>query len=150
MHTLGAYDDSIALLIGAILGVLSHQLVFIHGEWHLSAPTVVYVHILGACLIIGLNAWTGSRILNGHFNAIAAITSYLASLFTSISVYRLFFHRMRHFPGPKLAALSKLWHVWQCRDSRNHLVLEALFQEFGSFVRTGEILLHTIRLSIQS
>lgn len=58
-------------------------------------------------------------------------------LFGSITIYRLYFHRLNRFPGPRLAAVTKLWHVWQCRDSRNHQVLEKLHQEYGSFVRTG-------------
>ncbi|OQE89490.1 hypothetical protein PENNAL_c0014G05119 [Penicillium nalgiovense] len=52
-------------------------------------------------------------------------------------VYRLIFHRLKYFPGPKLAAVSKLWHVWKCRDSRGHLVLEAWHEKYGEFVRTG-------------
>ncbi|KAL9593418.1 MAG: hypothetical protein Q9179_005896 [Wetmoreana sp. 5 TL-2023] len=47
------------------------------------------------------------------------------------------FHRLRNFPGPRFAAVSKLWHIWQCRDSRNHLVLEDLRRQYGSFVLTA-------------
>ncbi|KAJ5931968.1 hypothetical protein N7516_006457 [Penicillium verrucosum] len=47
------------------------------------------------------------------------------------------FHRLKHFPGPKLAAVTKLWHVWKCRDSRGHLVLQEWYEKYGEFVRTG-------------
>ncbi|KAK4868972.1 hypothetical protein LT330_006581 [Penicillium expansum] len=35
------------------------------------------------------------------------------------------------------AAVTKLWHVWKCRDSRGHLVLQAWYEKYGEFVRTG-------------
>lgn len=63
--------------------------------------------------------------------------SFTLGLFLSITIYRLFFHRIRHFPGPLLAALSKLGHSYQCRYSQNHIVLERLHQRYGDFVRTG-------------
>lgn len=130
------------LLFASIVGLLAHQLVFIRGEWHLLAPTIFSTHIILALLLIGANLqFTGST-NGGTADALALIACYLMSLFTSIAIYRIYFHQLRHFPGPRLAALSKLWHVWQCRDSRNHLVLEKLHQEYGSFVRTGEHSLH--------
>ncbi|OKO95665.1 Tryprostatin B 6-hydroxylase [Penicillium subrubescens] len=58
-------------------------------------------------------------------------------MFTSITIYRLFFHRIGHFPGPRAAAVSKLWSVYKCRDSRNHLFLDGLHKKYGNFVRTG-------------
>ena len=63
------------------------------------------------------------------------------ALLTSIAVYRVLFHRLSRagFPGPPLARISKFWHVWACRDSKNHLVLDRLAQVYGDFVRTGKI-----------
>lgn len=69
--------------------------------------------------------------------------SYVVGLFGSIGVYRTFFHRLRHFPGPRGAALSKLWQVWKCRDSNNHLILDDLYKRYGPFVRTGRSLQDT-------
>ncbi|PVI04480.1 cytochrome P450 [Periconia macrospinosa] len=63
----------------------------------------------------------------------------MTSLFSSIGVYRVFFHKLRSFPGPYLARVSKLWHVWKCvkSRSRNHLILDDLYKQYGDFVRTG-------------
>lgn len=127
-----------------IAGLLAHQLVFIHGEWHLKVPMVVVLHLLSGGLFYA-SYWFGRGSTQGDLvHTIYLATCYLLSLFTSITVYRLIFHRLRHFPGPKLAAVTKLWHVWKCRDSRGHLVLQAWHEKYGEFVRTGKIC-HTPR-----
>ncbi|KAJ6124316.1 hypothetical protein N7471_011633 [Penicillium samsonianum] len=122
--------------VAIIAGLLAHHLVFIHGEWHLKAPRVVVLHLLSGGLFYA-SCWFGRRRTQaGLVQTIYLTTCYLLSLFTSITVYRLIFHRLRHFPGPKLAAVTKLWHVWKCRDSRGHLVLQAWHEKYGEFVRT--------------
>lgn len=55
-----------------------------------------------------------------------------------MTIYRLFFHPLRRFPGPVLARVSKLWHVFHCINSRNYLLLDKLHLQYGEFVRTGE------------
>ena len=70
--------------------------------------------------------------------ALVINAAFILSLFTSITVYRTCFHRLRPFPGPFLARTSKLWHSWQVRYSTNHLLLEKLHKEYGTFVRTGK------------
>ena len=62
---------------------------------------------------------------------------YIASLTTSIVVYRKVFHRLRGFPGPWMAGVSKIWHVLHVLDSHNHIFLDKLHDEYGNFVRTG-------------
>lgn len=69
--------------------------------------------------------------------SLSVILSYHAALFSSILLYRRFFHRLRDFPGPTWAGLTKFWHVFHCLDSQNHLLLEDLHQNYGQFVRTG-------------
>ena len=137
MNIFTSSDMMSAPLVASIFGLLAHQLMFIRGEWHLLAPIVASAHFMAAFLLIAIEIHLNDRAYGSNINALSSIICYLISLFSSIAVYRIYFHRLRHFPGPKLAAASKLWHVWQCRDSRNHLVLESLYQKYGSFVRTG-------------
>lgn len=125
-------------LTATALGVLAHLGIFIRGEWHLRAPSVVVCHV--AALATGIS-WHIYRSPEGA-SAIGVwwmqcFSYYLFGMFMSISIYRLFFHRIRHFPGPRAAAVSKLWSVYQCRDSRNHLFLDDLHKKYGNFVRTG-------------
>ena len=64
-------------------------------------------------------------------------TVYTVALFSSITVYRLWFHRCSQFPGPRLAAVTKLWHVWRIRKSNNFSFMKELHEEYGDVIRTG-------------
>ena len=120
-----------------VAGLLAHQIIFIRGEWHLLAPRVAYVHFILSNLVLVAELYARSTIIRGLIEAFALCACYLTALFCSIAIYRVWFHRLKGFPGPRLAAASKLWHVWKCRDSRNHLILESLHQQYGPVVRTG-------------
>lgn len=117
------------------LGVVVHVGFFIRGEWHLQAPTIFVAHFIALILFFARQLISGFPLWSGIATPSVA---YLFGLLSSLVVYRLFFHRLRSFPGPRMAAISKLWHVLLCRDSRNHHVLESWRQKYGKFVRTGE------------
>lgn len=119
-------------------GVLIHHSIFIYGEWHLHATKLLGLHAIAYAGFILLEAFHR----NISWLAALTVSSQIFSIYTlcllaSISIYRVFFHRLRGFPGPVLASVSKLWHVAQCLDSKNHILLEKLHQEYGDFVRTG-------------
>lgn len=117
-------------LVAACVGVGAHLSVFIHGEWHLCAPRLLLVHIaVGVALVPCL--WPRIELV------IYMSFAYLTGLFGSITIYRLAFHRLRYFPGPRLAAVSKLWHAWRCRDYKNHTLMASLHRRYGDFVRIG-------------
>lgn len=123
-------------------GVLIHLGLFIRGEWHLKAPAVVTLHAIGFCLVLaishGLHQTSSVALARSLSDTASVTTAYLMGLLGSMAVYRMLFHPLRSFPGPRLAALSKLWHVWKCRDSRGHHVLENWHQKYGAIVRTGK------------
>ncbi|OCL04252.1 cytochrome P450 [Glonium stellatum] len=110
-------------------GVLVHHGVFIRGEWHLRAPVVIMLH--------STSIFVAGCAMRSLLEPIRLFTLYSLGLFGSIGIYRIFFHRLRSFPGPQGAALSKLWHIYQCRNSQNHLVLDSLYKKYGEIVRTG-------------
>lgn len=132
------------VVVAALAGVSAHLGIFIRGEWHLVVPQIVFAHVgLLAMLwmvvarhatVLGISAVTNWEKLEV---TLSLFSVYAISLFTSIVVYRLFFHRLRKFPGPKLAAATKLWHVWKSRNSTNHLVMWELYEQYGTIVRTG-------------
>ena len=122
--------------IAVVAGLLSHNLFFIHGEHHLRAP--LYVQ-LGCLFSVGLFA---ARLNDGLQESITEVVAtvgfYLLALFTSMVIYRVFFHSLRSFPGPPMYKITKLWHVMKVAPAqKNHLVLDELHRQYGDFVRTG-------------
>lgn len=71
--------------------------------------------------------------------ATAVNAAFWVPLFLYIGAYRVFFHPLQDFPGPRWARLSKLWTVKQTWDSRFHWyeVQQQLQKEYGDYVRTG-------------
>lgn len=122
-----------------LLGVTIHLSLFIRGEWHLLAPLVILLHVLVGLVLLAVYAPIDDKcdFLNFTVGAGTLSFTYLLGLFGSMATYRIFFHRLRKFPGPHAAALTKLWHVYGCRNSRGYRQLHALQREYGRFVRTG-------------
>lgn len=124
----------------AVLGLLSHWAYFIHGEHHMQAPIYGSLFLVSIPLMYLVELYfSGYRSFQIIKLFTETISPYLLSLFLSIIVYRLFFHRLREFPGPLGARVSKLWHAWYARTSQNHLLLDRLCRDYGTFVRTGQI-----------
>ena len=126
--------------IGALAGFAMHLCVFIHGEWHTQAPSVFLGHILILLAPLIGSTYYGLLKSTDIFQKTAtAALGYCTALFVSIVAYRVFLHQLTRagFPGPTSARITKLWHVWACRRSQNHLVLADLHQKYGDFVRTG-------------
>ncbi|CAI6336558.1 unnamed protein product [Periconia digitata] len=126
------------ILLAALVGITSHLVLFIRGEHHVKAPILFWLPILATAAL----GYTKTRGPSGNWNegiweTGAVAGSYFTALLSSITIYRLYFHRIRHFPGPTLASVTKLWHVAHTIDSRNHLVLDRLHKTYGDFVRTG-------------
>lgn len=122
----------------AVLGLLSHWTYFIHGEHHLKAPLYACLFLTLLLPLYLLESCLHKNDISHPFKAVLEVlAAYLIALFASITVYRLVFHRLHRFPGPLGAQISKLWHTWQVRHANNHQVLDKLYHEYGTFVRTG-------------
>jgi hypothetical protein len=123
----------------ALLGILSHRCYFIYGEHHDSSPRIARFYFLAflslyvACRTLG----TGENETPGRTTTRIAAT-YFTSLFSSIAIYRLFFHEIKGIPGPTLARLTKLCHVYNATDAKQYLWLDKLHKKYGDFVRTGK------------
>ncbi|EIM81015.1 cytochrome P450 [Stereum hirsutum FP-91666 SS1] len=63
--------------------------------------------------------------------------SFIVTLLTSISVYRLFLSPIRNFPGPTLAALSKFWYIYHSAGGGMPKVVSKLHDKYGDVVRIG-------------
>lgn len=117
-------------------GLAAHLAVFIRGEWHMWAPHIVMFHSLlvaAAYLLLAQQevALSAARLV------LEAFAAYSCGLFGSMTVYRVMFHSLRSFPGPRMASMSKLWHVYQNLNSRNYELLDKVYRDYGEFVRIG-------------
>ncbi|KAF2870137.1 cytochrome P450 [Massariosphaeria phaeospora] len=120
-----------------VAGICAHHGVFIHGEWHLRLHTIAFGHLI----LFGCFYYASQRSASYNspalLNTAIMLLAYLTTLFSSMTIYHLFFHRLVRFPGPRLAAISKFWHIHQARHSKNHEVMQAMYEQYGPYVRTG-------------
>lgn len=124
--------------LSAAAGILSHLCIFIRGEHHLQAPFLFRLYILlGVTIFISKTIIHSYNVKVAGFITALLMGSYAAALFSSMIIYRVFFHRLRPFPGPPLAKLSKLWHMSQVLDAKQYLFLDSLHAQYGDYVRTG-------------
>ncbi|KAL8752706.1 MAG: hypothetical protein Q9184_005652 [Pyrenodesmia sp. 2 TL-2023] len=80
--------------------------------------------------------------IDGHWKKaqLAAVTvaaSYAFTLLASMTLYRVFFHPLRAFPGPFMAKTTKLWNVAHAAKSTNFRLMEDMRRSYGDFVRTA-------------
>jgi hypothetical protein len=120
------------------LGPVTHLCIFIHGELD-SYATYIASSFIFACLSTALFCYLRSAsLLASLAKASILFSSYLLALGGSILVYRIFFHRLRRFPGDRIDALTNWGAVAKAqRDGQYFLVLEALHKKYGDFVRIG-------------
>lgn len=132
--------NSQQVILSVFAGIFSHNAIFIRGEWHLQIPRILLAHsFLWICTSCAIQYSSDTTFGQSLQKATFLFVLYTTALFTSMTVYRLFFHRLSRFPGPKLAAVTKLWHVYQVRHSTNHLLMTRLYKEYGTIVRTGKL-----------
>lgn len=128
-----------AVGVAALGGILSHILYFIRGEHHKQAllffKLFVAVPLIGCVVLVHLFRFTATQ----AFQLIGLVTAaYLGALWSSMIVYRVFFHRLRRFPGPPLAKVSKFYHMLSLGKMDNYRRLACWHKQHGNFVRTGK------------
>jgi len=121
------------------LGIVVHNLLFKYIELD------VYIPHLFVFSILTKSALTYAHI---HFENVSFIHSILkvsaetacfaVGVFLSMVVYRLFFHRIRHFPGPFWAKVSKIYAMsLAAKNVQYNVELEKFHEQYGDFIRTG-------------
>lgn len=124
--------------VAAGAGVLSHVVYFIRREHH--KYTLQYIQALSAsipvCILLLTRFWH-LGFGQAAYLAIALLGSYLVALWTSMIIYRAFFHRLNDFPGPwylRLSKLSSFIALWKMDSFRKS---DSWHRRYGNFVRTG-------------
>lgn len=142
MDTILSPDWKFEAWVSLILGVSVSQLLqVLPFEIDRHAYLVLPIY-LGAASILLLILWIEPKagLVTCLSRSGLAITFFNAGLFGYMLLCRAFFHKLRKFPGPWPAKLSKFYWTYQVlRDPISHLRVEKLHQELGDFVRTGKL-----------
>ena len=124
--------------VAACAGVLSHLVYFIHGEHHKHTLQLIQI----GSIAIPVYALIFFRLVHLNFGqavqlAIVTHFTYLIALWTSMLIYRAFFHRLHRFPGPWYLKLSKFSAFVVLRKLDSFRKIHSWHQKYGNFVRTG-------------
>ncbi|KAJ5279194.1 hypothetical protein N7478_004566 [Penicillium angulare] len=78
-------------------------------------------------------------VFSAILNTFLAVSSFTGALATSMTMYRVFFHRLRDFHGPLGAKISRFFVMSDISKSglRYHVELEKMHQKYGDFVRVA-------------
>ncbi|KAL1635189.1 hypothetical protein SLS56_001943 [Neofusicoccum ribis] len=123
-----------AWLSSALAGVAFHGLVqFIEIDIflpHMLFAAILFVIPAFVYIDVGLCSATPR-------DSAARLVCFALGLAASVLVYRAFFHRLRRFPGPFAARLSKLHAVYLSTNFQYNLELQKQHAQYGDIVRTG-------------
>ncbi|RFU25190.1 hypothetical protein B7463_g11145, partial [Scytalidium lignicola] len=135
-------------LLAAGVGFLSHVLYYIRGFRDPQTLGIITTHLLAEGILYGVSLLDkgGSR---GFVYATAISISYYAALFTSIVLYRLFFHPLSRFPGPLQAKVSKFYSLIVAQDGKLHEHQNLWVKKYGDIVRIAPNELLIVSLDAQ-
>ena len=148
MSTFGALRSILAAellptaAVSAALGVCFHLSIrTVEIDYRIWRLIGIYTVFLTSLTILYNNVCTFT-ILCALKRTFLVSTSFNVGLTLSILVYRLFFHRLRDFPGPLGAKMSRIYaSVLSSKKLQYHLELEKMHKEHGDVVRTGKTIL---------
>lgn len=111
--------------------------------WHyLALSTGVFSALVYAYLSL-----TNSSLFQAAAKALLVGVSFNTGLTLSIAVYRLFFHRLRNFPAPLGARLSRFYTVkLAAKNVQYNVEVAKMHEKCGDFIRTGGTALPYLRL----
>jgi hypothetical protein len=128
-------------LFAFIVGVILHTALYRRGEWDLAVPKLCAVYSL-----VGLGLASCDQLFTSEHHRIYTTLKTVSWLGfyhalgvgSSIVVYRLFFHRLRSFPGPFWGKVSNLYVTsLTFKNLQLYSEVEALHNQYGDIVRIG-------------
>ncbi|KAI1805972.1 cytochrome P450 [Daldinia bambusicola] len=144
------YENKLSLLatLGAPLGVLFHLTIAQMGDVEDFMYTLIPAMALTAFGIFSAFVYLGSSILGALAELGVLITTFNTGLFSSMVIYRLFFHRLRKFPGPLDLKISRFFSAFMvAKEAKYHKDVARLHEKYGDFIRVGPRNLCIVRQS---
>lgn len=130
-------------VVAALGGVAAHLLYLNRGEHHRYALDYV---LAATASFLAVSIFNWSPILDktpdtDWLSAVAlsakAHGCFFLGLYSSLVIYRLFFHPLNKFPGPILARVSTGWLICHFRRLNGWQQVAALHDKYGPYVRIG-------------
>lgn len=123
----------------AVLGLVFHHTVLRTVEVELYMYTLVGLGLITILALFAVHIFAGLAPLSALARVALLSTSFNTAVFLSIGVYRVFFHRLRRFPGPAPAKVSRFWSAYKAsRDLQYFKLVSQWNKQYGDFIRTGE------------
>jgi hypothetical protein len=98
--------------LSALIGVASHLTYFKHGEHLIHSPRYVVSLVVVPCLLPwGLLIAFKMDVVQALWMTGCIYWSFLTGVFSSMTIYRGFFHPLCAYPGPFGARFSQFWLV---------------------------------------
>ncbi|POS72648.1 benzoate 4-monooxygenase cytochrome P450 [Diaporthe helianthi] len=137
MHYAPATISQLAVSFAAGVGL--HLAIFRHGEWDDDTNTILVGAAAGEAFSTLLIHLYFSKTLNASmYHGLHWVLAAIVGIYTSMLVYRAFFHRLLRFPGPFTARLSTLHMTLRAAKTRQiYGYIQDLHKKFGDYVRVG-------------
>jgi hypothetical protein len=120
------------------VGITTHLVYFTQGEHHLYGTKYLQIISIAVPIIIGILLRTcdysiGDAAVETGF----LLACYLGGLYSSLLVYRVYFHPLKDIPGPIGNKLGNLWFSFQLGNGDAYKKVSKLHEMYGNFVRVG-------------
>lgn len=121
-------------------GVFLHLSLYRRGEWDLAIPKVVGVYVAISVCTVVWNVFENTDSLAVATRGVLWLdVLHFMGIAGSMSIYRLYFHRLKAFPGPFWARLSNGYHtLLSAKNLSVYEEVQKLHRHYGDFVRIGE------------
>jgi hypothetical protein len=131
-------------LIAISSGALLHLMLYRFDEWDIEAPYVLISHLIfwiGGSLLIYFRQSSIIDIFDIRITpkGLLVLGGYSTfGIYCSVILYRMFFHKLRKFPGPFLARASNFYMTAiSGRKLRFYLESQRLHKIYGDYLRIG-------------
>lgn len=122
----------------AVLGLVFHNTFLRVVEVEAFMYTLVGLGFLTLIIIFAVHLFAGLAPLAALARVAVLSTSFNLAVFLSIGVYRSSFHRLRRFPGPPLAKVSRFYSAYKASRGLKYFKQVGEWNEqYGDFIRTG-------------
>lgn len=139
LRALLGVDAVKAASTAAVLGVVFHNTFLRIVEVEAFMYTLVAAGFLTLVGLLAVHLYAGLAPLAALARVTLLSTSFNAAVFLSIVIYRCFFHRLRKFPGPPLAKVSRFYSAYKASQGLKYFrQIREWNEEYGDFIRTGE------------